>query len=106
MDNMKKFLISGYSRVLIYEGMTGYGKSQILKEVEYLAQGERHRCVTGRDAPVQAQRSPPAPPPPRPPPLPPLQLAWGMHSLAGARPPVEQLLTPETLIHAGGACVF
>ncbi|XP_003468747.2 adenylate cyclase type 10 isoform X1 [Cavia porcellus] len=45
MDNMKKFLISGYSRVLIYEGMTGYGKSQILKEVEYLAQGERHRTV-------------------------------------------------------------
>ncbi|XP_023562081.1 adenylate cyclase type 10 [Octodon degus] len=45
MDNMKRFLISGYSRVLIYEGITGYGKSQILKEIEYLAQGERHRTV-------------------------------------------------------------
>uniref|UniRef100_A0A8C2YLG5 Adenylate cyclase type 10 n=1 Tax=Chinchilla lanigera TaxID=34839 RepID=A0A8C2YLG5_CHILA len=45
MDNMKKFLISGYSRILIYEGIAGYGKSQILKEIEYLAQGERHRTV-------------------------------------------------------------
>ncbi|XP_021100287.1 adenylate cyclase type 10 isoform X2 [Heterocephalus glaber] len=45
MDNMKRFLISGCSRVLIYEGTAGYGKSQILKEIEYLAQGERHRTV-------------------------------------------------------------
>ncbi|XP_010632254.1 adenylate cyclase type 10 isoform X1 [Fukomys damarensis] len=45
MDNMKKFLITGCSRVLIYEGNPGYGKSQILKEIEYLAQGERHRTV-------------------------------------------------------------
>ncbi|KAM6154286.1 adenylate cyclase type 10 [Erethizon dorsatum] len=45
MDNMKKFLISDCSRVLIYEGISGYGKSQILKEIEYLAQGQKHRTV-------------------------------------------------------------
>lgn len=41
--SMKEFLVSNCSRVLMYEGLSGYGKSQILTEIEYLAQGENHR---------------------------------------------------------------
>ncbi|XP_012584365.1 PREDICTED: adenylate cyclase type 10 [Condylura cristata] len=42
---MKEFLMSNCSRVLMYEGLAGYGKSQILMEIEYLAQGENHRTI-------------------------------------------------------------
>ncbi|XP_008573802.1 PREDICTED: adenylate cyclase type 10 [Galeopterus variegatus] len=42
---MKEFLISNCSRVLMYEGLSGYGKSQILMEIMYLAQGENHRII-------------------------------------------------------------
>ncbi|XP_032173937.1 adenylate cyclase type 10 isoform X4 [Mustela erminea] len=42
---MKEFLVSNCSRVLMYEGSSGYGKSQILMEIEYLAQGENHRTI-------------------------------------------------------------
>ncbi|XP_059944594.1 adenylate cyclase type 10 [Mesoplodon densirostris] len=45
MCTMKEFLISNCSRVLMYEGLSGYGKSQILVEIEYLAQGENHRTI-------------------------------------------------------------
>lgn len=41
--NMKEFLTSNCSRILMYEGLSGYGKSQILMEIEYLSQGENHR---------------------------------------------------------------
>lgn len=43
MCTMKEFLVSNCSRILMYEGLSGYGKSQILMEIEYLAQGENHR---------------------------------------------------------------
>ncbi|XP_004589196.2 adenylate cyclase type 10 isoform X4 [Ochotona princeps] len=42
---MKKFLISNCSRVLMYEALSGYGKSQLLMEIEYLARGESHRTI-------------------------------------------------------------
>nr|XP_014980645.2 adenylate cyclase type 10 isoform X6 [Macaca mulatta] len=42
---MKKFLMSNSSQVLMYEGLPGYGKSQILTKIEYLAQGENHRVI-------------------------------------------------------------
>ncbi|KAM6217259.1 adenylate cyclase type 10 [Rhynchocyon petersi] len=42
---MKDYLRCNCSRVLMYEGLPGYGKSQILIEVEYLAQGENHRTI-------------------------------------------------------------
>uniref|UniRef100_A0A8C8XAY2 Adenylate cyclase type 10 n=1 Tax=Panthera leo TaxID=9689 RepID=A0A8C8XAY2_PANLE len=45
MCRMKEFLVSNCSRVLMYEGLSGYGKSQILMEIEYLAQGENHRTI-------------------------------------------------------------
>ncbi|XP_014638746.1 PREDICTED: adenylate cyclase type 10 [Ceratotherium simum simum] len=45
MCTMKEFLKCNCSRVLMYEGLSGYGKSQILKEIEYLAQGENHRTI-------------------------------------------------------------
>ncbi|KAM9692794.1 adenylate cyclase type 10 isoform 2-T2 [Dama dama] len=45
MCTMKKFLMSNCSQVLMYEGVSGYGKSQILVEIEYLAQGENHRTI-------------------------------------------------------------
>uniref|UniRef100_A0A8C2P1K9 Adenylate cyclase type 10 n=1 Tax=Capra hircus TaxID=9925 RepID=A0A8C2P1K9_CAPHI len=45
MCTMKKFLMSNCSQVLMYEGIAGYGKSQILVEIEYLAQGENHRTI-------------------------------------------------------------
>ncbi|KAM5237489.1 adenylate cyclase type 10 [Ctenodactylus gundi] len=57
MHNMKKFLLSNSSRVLIYEGMSGYGKSQILKEIRYLAQGENHRTVAIALTKVSFQQS-------------------------------------------------
>lgn len=41
--NMKEFLTSNCSRILMYEGSPGYGKSQILMEIEYLSQGDNHR---------------------------------------------------------------
>lgn len=40
---MKEFLTSNCSQVLMYEGPSGYGKSQILMGLEYLSQGENHR---------------------------------------------------------------
>ncbi|XP_016057847.1 PREDICTED: adenylate cyclase type 10 [Miniopterus natalensis] len=42
---MREFLMSNCSRVLMYEGLSGYGKSQILMEIEYLSQGENHRTI-------------------------------------------------------------
>nr|XP_054967999.1 adenylate cyclase type 10 isoform X9 [Pan paniscus] len=45
MYTMKKFLISNSSQVLMYEGLPGYGKSQILMKIEYLAQGKNHRII-------------------------------------------------------------
>uniref|UniRef100_A0A8C0WML7 Adenylate cyclase type 10 n=1 Tax=Castor canadensis TaxID=51338 RepID=A0A8C0WML7_CASCN len=45
MCSMKKFLMSNCSQVLMYEGISGCGKSQILMEIEYLAQGESHRTI-------------------------------------------------------------
>ncbi|XP_012383078.2 adenylate cyclase type 10 [Dasypus novemcinctus] len=45
MRTMKEFLMSSCSRVLMYEGLSGYGKSQILMELKYLAQGENHRTI-------------------------------------------------------------
>nr|XP_026238077.1 adenylate cyclase type 10 [Urocitellus parryii] len=45
MRTMKEFLMSNCSRILMYEGLFGYGKSQILMEIEYLAQGENHRTI-------------------------------------------------------------
>ncbi|XP_015441669.1 adenylate cyclase type 10 [Pteropus alecto] len=46
MYTMKEFLGSSCSRVLMYEGLSGYGKSQILMEIEGLAQRENHRTIT------------------------------------------------------------
>ncbi|XP_077012997.1 adenylate cyclase type 10 isoform X2 [Tamandua tetradactyla] len=45
MCTMKEFLMYNCSRILMYEGLTGYGKSQILMELQYLAQGENHRII-------------------------------------------------------------
>ncbi|NP_001075622.1 adenylate cyclase type 10 [Oryctolagus cuniculus] len=45
MCTMKEFLMSNCSRVLMYEGLSGFGKSRILMEIEYLAQGENHRTI-------------------------------------------------------------
>ncbi|XP_038526447.1 adenylate cyclase type 10 isoform X2 [Canis lupus familiaris] len=45
MCTMKEFLVFNCSRVLMYEGLSGYGKSQMLMEIEYLAQGENHRTI-------------------------------------------------------------
>ncbi|XP_037681356.1 adenylate cyclase type 10 [Choloepus didactylus] len=45
MCTMKEFLMYNCSRVLMYEGLAGYGKSQILMELQYLAQGENHRII-------------------------------------------------------------
>ncbi|XP_066886222.1 adenylate cyclase type 10 isoform X2 [Kogia breviceps] len=45
MCTMKEFLVSNCSRILMYEGLSGYGKSQLLVEIEYLAQGENHRYL-------------------------------------------------------------
>ncbi|XP_021006174.1 adenylate cyclase type 10 isoform X1 [Mus caroli] len=46
MSTMKDFLMTNCSRVLMYEGLPGYGKSQVLMEIEYLAsQHENHRAV-------------------------------------------------------------
>ncbi|XP_016004066.1 adenylate cyclase type 10 isoform X2 [Rousettus aegyptiacus] len=45
MYTMKEFLGSNCSRVLMYEGLSGYGKSQILMEAECLAQRENHRTI-------------------------------------------------------------
>ncbi|XP_037023402.2 adenylate cyclase type 10 [Artibeus jamaicensis] len=42
---MKEFLTSNCSQVLMFEGMPGYGKSQILMGLEYLSQGENHRTI-------------------------------------------------------------
>uniref|UniRef100_A0A8C5V2H6 Adenylate cyclase type 10 n=1 Tax=Microcebus murinus TaxID=30608 RepID=A0A8C5V2H6_MICMU len=42
---MEEFLMCNCSRVLMYEGLSGYGKSQILMEIKYLAQGENHRTI-------------------------------------------------------------
>ncbi|XP_001493803.3 adenylate cyclase type 10 isoform X1 [Equus caballus] len=45
MCTMKEFLMCNCSRVLMYEGSSGCGKSQILTEIEFLAQGENHRTI-------------------------------------------------------------
>uniref|UniRef100_A0A8C9HDH8 Adenylate cyclase type 10 n=1 Tax=Piliocolobus tephrosceles TaxID=591936 RepID=A0A8C9HDH8_9PRIM len=45
MCTMEKFLRSNSSQVLMYEGSRGYGKSQILTKIEYLAQGKNHRVI-------------------------------------------------------------
>ncbi|XP_017723080.1 PREDICTED: adenylate cyclase type 10 isoform X4 [Rhinopithecus bieti] len=45
MCTLKKFLMSNSSQVLMYEGLRGYGKSQILTKIEYLAQGKNHRVI-------------------------------------------------------------
>lgn len=57
MCTMKEFLVSNCSRVLMYEGLSGYGKSQILMEIEYLAQGENHRWVSCSDHFLGTQRN-------------------------------------------------
>ncbi|ELW67239.1 Adenylate cyclase type 10 [Tupaia chinensis] len=44
-NGMKEFLTYNHSRVLMYEGRYGYGKSELLMEIEYLAQGEDHRTI-------------------------------------------------------------
>nr|KAF6412629.1 adenylate cyclase 10 [Molossus molossus] len=44
-STMKEFLTSNCSRILMYEGSSGYGKSQLLMEIEYLSQGENHRTI-------------------------------------------------------------
>lgn len=56
MCTMKKFLMSNCSQVLMYEGISGYGKSQLLVEIEYLAQGENHRWVSCDDHFLWIQR--------------------------------------------------
>uniref|UniRef100_A0A671FTQ8 Adenylate cyclase type 10 n=1 Tax=Rhinolophus ferrumequinum TaxID=59479 RepID=A0A671FTQ8_RHIFE len=43
--SMREFLTSNCSRVLMYEGLSGYGKSQILMEIERLAQSKNHRTI-------------------------------------------------------------
>ncbi|ERE72524.1 adenylate cyclase type 10-like protein [Cricetulus griseus] len=46
MSAMKDFLVMNCSRVLMYEGLPGIGKSHILMEIEYLAsQHENHRAI-------------------------------------------------------------
>lgn len=46
MSAMKDFLTTNCSRILMYEGAPGYGKSHLLMEIEYLAsQHENHRLV-------------------------------------------------------------
>lgn len=46
MSAMKDFLMTNCSRVLMYEGSPGYGKSHLLTEIEYLAsRHENHRLV-------------------------------------------------------------
>ncbi|XP_007935921.1 adenylate cyclase type 10 [Orycteropus afer afer] len=42
---MKEYLMSNCSRVLMFEGLPGYGKSQLLMEVDQLAQGDNHRII-------------------------------------------------------------
>lgn len=56
MCSMKEFLVSNCSRVLMYEGLSGYGKSQILMEIEYLAQGANRRWVSCNDHYLSTQR--------------------------------------------------
>ncbi|KAL6084861.1 hypothetical protein STEG23_001851, partial [Scotinomys teguina] len=46
MSAMEDFLMRSCSRVLMYEGLPGYGKSQVLTEIKYLAsQPENHRAI-------------------------------------------------------------
>ncbi|KAM5203243.1 adenylate cyclase type 10 isoform 2-T2 [Hipposideros larvatus] len=45
MYAMKEFLMCNSSRVLMYEGLSGYGKSQMLREIERLAQSKNHKTV-------------------------------------------------------------
>ncbi|XP_068950616.1 adenylate cyclase type 10 [Petaurus breviceps papuanus] len=45
LHNMKEFLLSKSSQVLMFEGLTGYGKSQLISELVYLAQAEEHRVI-------------------------------------------------------------
>lgn len=46
MSAMKDFVTTNCSRILMYEGAPGYGKSHLLMEIEYLAsQHENHRLV-------------------------------------------------------------
>ncbi|KAI5946171.1 Adenylate cyclase type 10 [Manis javanica] len=46
MRTKKEFLTHNCSRVLVYEGASGCGKSQILAQIECLAQNENHRTIT------------------------------------------------------------
>ncbi|XP_074078020.1 adenylate cyclase type 10 isoform X2 [Macrotis lagotis] len=48
LHNMKEFLLSKSSHVLMYEGITGYGKSQLVRQLGYLAQAEEHRVIAIR----------------------------------------------------------
>ncbi|XP_074122612.1 adenylate cyclase type 10 [Sminthopsis crassicaudata] len=43
--NMKQFLLAKSSQILMFEGVTGYGKSQLINELGYLAQSEDHRII-------------------------------------------------------------
>ncbi|XP_040594562.1 adenylate cyclase type 10 [Mesocricetus auratus] len=46
MSAMKDFLVMNCSRVLMYEGLPGIGKSHLLMEIEYLAsRHENHRAI-------------------------------------------------------------
>uniref|UniRef100_A0A4X2JZ02 Adenylate cyclase type 10 n=1 Tax=Vombatus ursinus TaxID=29139 RepID=A0A4X2JZ02_VOMUR len=45
LHNMKEFLLSQSSKVLMFEGVSGYGKSQLASELGYLAQAEKHRVI-------------------------------------------------------------
>nr|XP_020830303.1 adenylate cyclase type 10 isoform X7 [Phascolarctos cinereus] len=45
LHNMKEFLLSQSSKVLMFEGVSGYGKSQLVSELGYLAQAEDHRVI-------------------------------------------------------------
>ncbi|XP_072504824.1 adenylate cyclase type 10 isoform X3 [Notamacropus eugenii] len=45
LQNMKEFMLSKSSQVLMFEGVTGYGKSQLVSELGYLAQAEDHRVI-------------------------------------------------------------
>ncbi|XP_043860540.1 LOW QUALITY PROTEIN: adenylate cyclase type 10 [Dromiciops gliroides] len=45
LHNMKEFLLAKSSQVLMFEGVTGYGKSQLVSELGYLAQGDKHRVI-------------------------------------------------------------
>ncbi|KAI5127386.1 Adenylate Cyclase Type 10 [Manis pentadactyla] len=42
----EEFLMYNCSQVLMYEGVSGCGKSQILAQIEYLAQNENYRTIT------------------------------------------------------------